>query len=235
VHPITAVQIEYSLWTRDIERDILALLRDLGIGLVAYGPLGHGFLTGRYRNPQTLAEGDFRRSQPRFADDILAQNLRLVDCIEQLAAEKGVTPAQLALAWVLHQGSDIVPIVGTKRVVYLEENLAAADVHLSPKSSGASTTPSPSHREHATTPAACAPSASKCRGAALPSGQHRNRQGPRTSECRLEADTAARTTPSGAGGDCRVGTRRESARASVQSRVAVSAVFIGCSDQPPRM
>jgi aryl-alcohol dehydrogenase-like predicted oxidoreductase len=136
VHPITAVQIEYSLWTRDIERDILPLLRELGIGLVAYAPLGHGFLTGRYRNPQTLAEGDFRRSQPRFADDNLPQNLRLVDRIEQLAAEKAVTPAQLALAWVLHQGNDIVPIVGTKRVVYLEENLAAADVHLSPQELG---------------------------------------------------------------------------------------------------
>jgi len=133
VHPISAVQIEYSLWTRDIERDILPLLRELGIGLVAYAPLGHGFLTGRYRNPQNLAEGDFRRSQPRFADHNLAQNLRLVDRIEQLAAEKGVTPAQLALAWVLHQGNDIVPIAGTKRVVYLEENLAAAGVHLSPE------------------------------------------------------------------------------------------------------
>ena len=132
VHPITAVQIEYSLWTRDVERDMVPLLRELGIGLVAYAPLGHGFLTGRYRNPQNLAPGDFRRSQPRFADHNLPQNLRLVDLIEQLAAEKNITPAQLALAWVLHQGNDIVPIAGTKRVAYLEENLAAADVHLSP-------------------------------------------------------------------------------------------------------
>jgi aryl-alcohol dehydrogenase-like predicted oxidoreductase len=130
VHPISAVQIEYSLWTRDVELEILPLLRELGIGLVAYAPLGHGFLTGAYRNPENLADGDFRRSQPRFAEQNLAQNLQLVDRIAEIAARKGVTPAQLAIAWVLHQGDDIVPIAGTKRVQYLEENLAATDVPL---------------------------------------------------------------------------------------------------------
>ena len=133
VHPITAVQTEYSLWTRDIEIDILPLLRELGIGLVAYAPLGHGFLTGAYRKPQNLAEGDFRRSQPRFAEQNIAHNLHLVDRIEQLAAEKGITPAQLAIAWVLHQGHDVAPIPGTKHVQYVEQNLAAADVRLSPE------------------------------------------------------------------------------------------------------
>jgi aryl-alcohol dehydrogenase-like predicted oxidoreductase len=129
-HPITAVQIEYSLWTRDIEPVVLPLLRELGIGLVAYAPLGHGFLTGRYRDPSAFGDTDFRRSQPRFADENLAHNRTLVDRIEQLAAEKGVTPAQLALAWVMHQGDDIIPIPGTKRVSYLEENLAAAHTDL---------------------------------------------------------------------------------------------------------
>ncbi|HEV2377110.1 MAG TPA: aldo/keto reductase, partial [Streptosporangiaceae bacterium] len=133
MHPITAVQAEYSLWTRDIEADILPLLRHLGIGLVAYAPLGHGFLTGAYRDPQHLADGDFRRGQPRFAGQNLAHNLQLVDRIEQLAVGKGITPAQLAIAWVLHQGHDIVPIAGTKRVQYLEQNLAAADVPFSPE------------------------------------------------------------------------------------------------------
>jgi aryl-alcohol dehydrogenase-like predicted oxidoreductase len=133
VHPITAVQIEYSLWSRDPERVILPLLSELGIGLVAYAPLGHGFLTGHYRDPQNLAEGDIRRSQPRFAAHNLAHNLRLVDRIEQLAADNQITPPQLAIAWILHRSNDIVPIVGTKRVKYLEENLAAADVHLRPE------------------------------------------------------------------------------------------------------
>ena len=132
VHPITAVQIEYSLWSRDVEAEILPLLRELGIGLVAYAPLGHGFLTGSHRDPQDLVEGDVRRSQPRFGQEHLADNLQLLDAIQQLAAAKGITPAQLAIAWVLHQGEDIVPIAGTKRVKYLNENLAAAAVHLSP-------------------------------------------------------------------------------------------------------
>jgi aryl-alcohol dehydrogenase-like predicted oxidoreductase len=130
VHPLTAVQIEYSLWTRDVEATIVPLLRELEIGLVAYAPLAHGFLTGRMRDPQKLGTGDFRRTQPRFAEQNLAHNLALVDRLEGLAAAKGVTPAQLALAWVLHRGDDIVPIAGTKRVVWLEENLAAARVPL---------------------------------------------------------------------------------------------------------
>jgi aryl-alcohol dehydrogenase-like predicted oxidoreductase len=132
VHPITAVQIEYSLWTRDVEATLLPLLRELGIGLVAYAPLGHGFLTGRVRDPQKLGTGDFRHTQPRFAPQNLAHNLALLDRLEVLAAAKGVTPAQLALAWVLHRGDDVVPIAGTKRVRWLEENLAAARVGLTP-------------------------------------------------------------------------------------------------------
>jgi len=130
LHAITAVQIEYSLWTRDVEREILPLLRELGISLVAYAPLGHGFLTGRYRDPHALQATDFRRSQPRFADENLDHNLRLVDEIESLAADNDITPAQLALAWVLQQGDDLVPIPGTKRLKYLEENLAATRIHI---------------------------------------------------------------------------------------------------------
>jgi aryl-alcohol dehydrogenase-like predicted oxidoreductase len=133
VHPITAVQIEYSLWTRDVEATILPLLRELGIGLVAYAPLGHGFLTGRVRDPQKLGTADFRRTQPRFAVQNLVHNLALVDRLGGLAATKGVTPAQLALSWVLHRGEDVVPIAGTKRVSWLEENLAAARVRLTPR------------------------------------------------------------------------------------------------------
>lgn len=132
VHPITAVQIEYSLFTRDVEATIFPLLVELGIGFVAYAPLGHGFLTGRVRDPQKLETGDFRRTQPRFAEQNLAHNLALVDRLVGLSAARGVTPAQLALAWVLHGGEDIVPIAGTKRVHWLEENLAAARVRLTP-------------------------------------------------------------------------------------------------------
>jgi aryl-alcohol dehydrogenase-like predicted oxidoreductase len=128
VHPITAVQIEYSLWTRDLEREILPLLRELGIGLVAYAPLGHGFLTGRVRDPEQLGPGDFRRTQPRFAEPNRSHNLALVERLERLAAAKGVTPAQLAIAWVLHRDEHVVPIAGTKRVRWLEENVAAAHV-----------------------------------------------------------------------------------------------------------
>jgi aryl-alcohol dehydrogenase-like predicted oxidoreductase len=130
VHPLTALQTEYSLWSRDVETDVLATLRELDIGLVAYAPLGHGFLAGRIRGPQDLAEKDFRRSQPRYATENLDHNLQSVARVEELAREKGITPAQLALAWVLHQGPDVVAIPGTKRVKYLEENLAAAEVHL---------------------------------------------------------------------------------------------------------
>ena len=130
VHPIAAVQIEYSLWTRDIETRILPVLRELGIGLVAYAPLGHGFLTGRYRDVQALDGGDFRRSQPRFAAENLVHNLKLADQIEELATERGITAAQLAIAWLMHQGEDIIPIAGTKRIKHLEENLAAARVEI---------------------------------------------------------------------------------------------------------
>jgi len=131
VHPITAVQSEYSLWSRDIEAEVLPTLRELGIGLVAYSPIGRGFLAGRFTNPeQELDEGDFRRSNPRFTGENLERNQLLAAKIRELAEEKGVTSGQLALAWVLAQGDDIVPIPGTKRVSYLEENWAALDVEL---------------------------------------------------------------------------------------------------------
>jgi aryl-alcohol dehydrogenase-like predicted oxidoreductase len=133
VHPITAVQTEYSLWTRDLEAEILPTLKELGIGLVAYSPLGRGFLSGRFTSPEELDENDFRRYGPRFTGENLAANLKLAERVKELAAEKGVTPGQLALAWVLHRWEHIVPIPGTKRVEYLEENLAAAEVRLSPE------------------------------------------------------------------------------------------------------
>jgi aryl-alcohol dehydrogenase-like predicted oxidoreductase len=131
VHPITAVQSEYSLWTRDVEPEILPTLDELGIGFVAYSPLGRGFLSGRFNSPEELDEGDFRRYGPRFTGENLEHNRTLAERVQALAAEKGVTPGQLALAWVLHRGEHIVPIPGTKRVSYLEENLAAADIALS--------------------------------------------------------------------------------------------------------
>jgi aryl-alcohol dehydrogenase-like predicted oxidoreductase len=131
VHPITAVQTEYSLWTRDVEEEILPTLQELGIALVAYSPLGRGFLSGRFASPEELDEGDFRRHVPRFTGANLAENQKLVARLRELAAEKQLAPAQLALAWVLHRGEHVVPIPGTKRVSYLEENLAAADVRLS--------------------------------------------------------------------------------------------------------
>ena len=132
VHPIAAVQTEYSLWTRHVEDEILPTLRELGIGLVAYSPLGRGFLSGRFSSPEELDDGDFRRHGPRFTGENLARNRELVARVRELADDHGVTPGQLALAWVLAQGEDIVPIPGTKRRTYLEENLAAADVELSP-------------------------------------------------------------------------------------------------------
>jgi aryl-alcohol dehydrogenase-like predicted oxidoreductase len=132
VHPIAALQSEYSLWTRDPEAEILPTVRELGIGFVAYSPLGRGFLTGRIRSVEDLDEKDFRRRGPRFQEENLRQNLALVAEVEALAAEKGVTPSQLALAWVLSRGDDIVPIPGTKRRKYLEENAAAADIDLTP-------------------------------------------------------------------------------------------------------
>jgi aryl-alcohol dehydrogenase-like predicted oxidoreductase len=129
-HPITALQTEYSLWTRDPEAEILPTIRELGIGFVPYSPLGRGFLSGRFKSPDELDENDFRRHGPRFTGDALQQNLKLVAKVEELASEKGCTSGQLALAWVLAQGDDVVPIPGTKRRTYLEENLAAADVEL---------------------------------------------------------------------------------------------------------
>jgi aryl-alcohol dehydrogenase-like predicted oxidoreductase len=131
VHPITAVQTEYSLWTRDPEAQVLPTCRELGIGFVAYSPLGRGFLSGRFKSPEELEEGDFRRSGPRFSGENLRANLGIAAKIEEIAAEKGITSAQLALAWVLAQGEDIVPIPGTKRRAYLEQNAAAAEVELS--------------------------------------------------------------------------------------------------------
>ncbi|MBD8078541.1 aldo/keto reductase [Cellulosimicrobium arenosum] len=130
VHPITALQTEYSLWTRDVEADILPALRELGIGLVPYSPLGRGFLTGTIRSAEGLAPDDFRRSNPRFVGAALEANLALVDQVRALAASKGVTAGQLALAWILAQGDDVVPIPGTKRVARVEENTAAAGVGL---------------------------------------------------------------------------------------------------------
>jgi aryl-alcohol dehydrogenase-like predicted oxidoreductase len=130
VHPISALQSEYSLWSRDIEDEILPTIRELGIGLVAYSPLGRGFLTGAITSPEDFAEDDFRRHNPRFQGENFQRNLELVAKVRELAVEKDCTPAQLALAWVLHQGRDVVPIPGTKRRRYLEENLAAADVRL---------------------------------------------------------------------------------------------------------
>jgi aryl-alcohol dehydrogenase-like predicted oxidoreductase len=130
VHPITAVQSEYSLWSRDIEDEVIPALRELGIGLVAYSPLGRGFLSGRFQSIDDLEPDDFRRYSPRFQGDNFEKNLELVERITELAAEKEVTPSQLALAWVLGRGEDIVPIPGTKRRRYLEENVAAVDIEL---------------------------------------------------------------------------------------------------------
>ena len=130
VHPITAVQTEYSLWTRDIEQDVMPTLQELGIGLVPYSPLGRGFLTGRFSSPDELDEGDFRRYGPRFTGENLQHNLKLAELVKDTAAELQITPAQLALAWVLARGEHVVPIPGTKRVSYLEDNLGAADVSL---------------------------------------------------------------------------------------------------------
>jgi aryl-alcohol dehydrogenase-like predicted oxidoreductase len=130
VHPITALQTEYSVFARQPEADILPTCRELGIGFVAYSPLGRGFLSGRFSSPDELAEEDFRRTQPRFQGENLQANRRIVAKLQEIAAEKEITPAQLALAWVLAQGDDIVPIPGTKRRKYLEENAQAADVEL---------------------------------------------------------------------------------------------------------
>jgi aryl-alcohol dehydrogenase-like predicted oxidoreductase len=130
VHPITAVQTEYSLWSRDPEDEVLPVCRELGIGFVPYSPLGRGFLSGRFKSPEELDQNDFRRNGPRFNGDNLEANLELAAKVAEIAQEKGITPAQLALAWVLAQGEDLVPIPGTKRRTYLEENAAAVDVEL---------------------------------------------------------------------------------------------------------
>ena len=130
VHPITALQTEYSVFAREPEAEIIPTCRELGIGFVAYSPLGRGFLSGRFSSPDELAEDDFRRTQPRFQGENLEANTRIVAKLREIAEEKEITPAQLALAWVLAQGDDIVPIPGTKRRKYLEENAAAADVEL---------------------------------------------------------------------------------------------------------
>ncbi len=131
VHPITALQTEYSLWSRDPEDALLPTVRELGIGFVAYSPLGRGFLSGSIRSLDDLEENDFRRHSPRFAPENFERNLELVDRVSEIAEEKGVSASQLALAWVLQQGKDIVPIPGTKRRSYLEENLSASEVELS--------------------------------------------------------------------------------------------------------
>ncbi|UBV43902.1 aldo/keto reductase [Deinococcus taeanensis] len=131
-HPITALQSEYSLWTRDPEQDVLATCRELGVGFVPYSPLGRGFLTGEIRTPDDLADDDFRKHNPRFQGENFQKNLDLVREVRALAADKGCTPSQLALAWVLAQGPDLVPIPGTKRVKYLEDNLGALSVQLTP-------------------------------------------------------------------------------------------------------
>jgi aryl-alcohol dehydrogenase-like predicted oxidoreductase len=130
VHPITALQTEYSMWTRDVEAEVLPTCRELGIGFVPYSPLGRGFLSGRFTSPEDLDQNDFRRHGPRFTGENLDANLELAAKVAEIAEEKGVTPAQLALAWVLAQGDDLVPIPGTKRRTYLEQNAGAVDVRL---------------------------------------------------------------------------------------------------------
>jgi aryl-alcohol dehydrogenase-like predicted oxidoreductase len=130
VHPISALQTEYSLWTRDPEDAVLPTVRELGIGFVAYSPLGRGFLSGAIQSPDDLDEGDFRRNNPRFQGENFRKNMELVERVKEIADEKDATPGQLALAWLLHRSEDIVPIPGTKRVAYLEENAAASDIEL---------------------------------------------------------------------------------------------------------
>lgn len=130
VHPISALQTEYSLWSRDVEDEILPTVRELGIGFVAYSPLGRGFLTGQIQSFEDLPEGDYRRNSPRFQGENFDKNLELVEKVREIAEEKGVEPSQLAIAWLLHQSEDIVPIPGTKRRKYLEENVDATEIQL---------------------------------------------------------------------------------------------------------
>jgi aryl-alcohol dehydrogenase-like predicted oxidoreductase len=131
VHPVSALQSEYSLWERNLEQEIIPLLRELGIGLVPFSPLGRGFLTGTAKRAEEYPEGDYRRGDPRFQGENFDANVRAAGVVRELAAKRGATPGQVALAWLLHKGSDIVPIPGTKRRRYLEENVAAADLKLS--------------------------------------------------------------------------------------------------------
>jgi aryl-alcohol dehydrogenase-like predicted oxidoreductase len=132
VHPISALQTEYSLWTRDVERKILPTVRELGIGFVAYSPLGRGFLSGRWSSPEEIPADDFRRGNPRFQGENFARNMAIVERVRELAEAKDATPAQLALAWVMARGEDVVPIPGTTRVRYLDENVAANAIELTP-------------------------------------------------------------------------------------------------------
>jgi aryl-alcohol dehydrogenase-like predicted oxidoreductase len=132
VHPITALQTEYSLWSRDPEDEVLLTVRELGIGFVAYSPLGRGFLSGAITRPEDLAADDYRRKNPRFQGENFSKNLQLVEKVKEIADQKKVTPSQLALAWLLAQGEDIVPIPGTKRRTYLEDNIAATEIVLTP-------------------------------------------------------------------------------------------------------
>jgi aryl-alcohol dehydrogenase-like predicted oxidoreductase len=132
-HPITALQTEYSLWTRDPEPQVLPTCRRLGIAFVAYSPLGRGFLTGAFKSPNDFERDDYRRSSPRFQGENFKRNLELVDKVQKLSTDAGITPGQLALAWVLAQGEDIVPIPGTKRRKFIEENAAAVDISLAPE------------------------------------------------------------------------------------------------------
>jgi aryl-alcohol dehydrogenase-like predicted oxidoreductase len=131
IHPIAALQTEYSLWSRDPEKEIFPVVRELGIAFVAYSPLGRGFLTGQIKSVEDLAPDDWRRSNPRFQGDNFSRNLKIVEEVQSIAKEKGCTPSQLALAWILAQGDDIIPIPGTKKLKYLEENIKAADIRLS--------------------------------------------------------------------------------------------------------
>jgi aryl-alcohol dehydrogenase-like predicted oxidoreductase len=133
VHPIAALQSEYSIWTRDPEGDILDTLRELGIGLVAYSPLGRGFLAGRFTSPDELDEDDFRRNNPRFQGENLERNMKLAERVQEIAHAKDATPAQIAIAWVLSRGDDVVPIPGTRRRTYLEQNAAASEIELTPE------------------------------------------------------------------------------------------------------
>ncbi len=148
VHPVTALQSEYSLWTRDPEPKVLPVLRELGIGLVAYSPLGRGFLTGEIRSTDDLADDDLRKTNPRFTGDNFQRNLRAVEEVEAIATEVGATPAQVALAWVLAQGDDVAPIPGTKRAARVEENCAADTITLSPEQIDKLTNVTPAAGDH---------------------------------------------------------------------------------------